>query len=74
MKNLHKGAIEEEGATYLRGRVSRVYQKGDKLVVLGADTLTGSQVEIDADMVVLASAMKAQDDAEENSPKVEYTV
>ena len=35
-------AIEEEGATYLRGRVSRIYKKGDKLVVLGADTLTGS--------------------------------
>ncbi|MFQ5965875.1 MAG: 4Fe-4S dicluster domain-containing protein [Candidatus Scalinduaceae bacterium] len=56
-------AIEEEGATYLRGRVSRIYQKGEKLVVLGADTLTGSVVEIEADMVVLASAMKAQDDA-----------
>ncbi|GJQ59059.1 MAG: CoB--CoM heterodisulfide reductase iron-sulfur subunit A family protein [Candidatus Scalindua sp. AMX11] len=57
-------AIEEEGATYLRGRVSRIYKKGEKLIVLGADTLTGSQVEIEADMVVLASAMKAQDDAE----------
>ncbi len=57
-------AIEEEGATYLRGRVSRIYKKGEKLIVMGADTLTGSQVEIEADMVVLASAMKAQDDAE----------
>ncbi|HDY67007.1 MAG TPA: CoB--CoM heterodisulfide reductase iron-sulfur subunit A family protein, partial [Candidatus Scalindua sp.] len=63
-------AIEEEGATYLRGRVSRVYQKGDKLVVLGADTLTGSVVEIEADMVVLASAMKAQDDAGEFARKL----
>ena len=63
-------AIEEEGATYLRGRVSRVYQKGDKLVVLGADTLTGSVVEIEADMVVLASAMKAQDDAGEIARKL----
>lgn len=63
-------AIEEEGATYLRGRVSRVYKKGDKLVVLGADTLTGSVVEIEADMVVLASAMKAQDDAGEVARKL----
>jgi heterodisulfide reductase subunit A len=63
-------AIEEEGATYLRGRVSRVYKKGDKLVVLGADTLTGSVVEIEADMVVLASAMKAQDDAEKFAQKL----
>ncbi|MDR4497912.1 MAG: CoB--CoM heterodisulfide reductase iron-sulfur subunit A family protein [Candidatus Scalindua sp.] len=63
-------AIEEEGATYLRGRVSRIYKKGDKLIVLGADTLTGSQVEIEADMVVLASAMKAQDDAEDVARKL----
>ncbi len=63
-------AIEEEGATYLRGRVSRIYKKGDKLVVLGADTLTGSVVEIEADMVVLASAMKAQDDAEKFAQKL----
>ncbi|ODS34121.1 MAG: NAD(P)H-quinone oxidoreductase subunit I, chloroplastic [Candidatus Scalindua rubra] len=63
-------AIEEEGATYLRGRVSRIYQKGDKLVVLGADTLTGSVVEIDADMVVLASAMTAQEDAEDTARKL----
>ena len=63
-------AIEEEGATYFRGRVSRVYKKGDKLVVLGADTLTGSVVEIEADMVVLASAMKAQDDAEKFAQKL----
>ena len=63
-------AIEEEGATYLRGRVSRVYKKGEKLIVLGADTLTGSVVEIEADMVVLASAMKAQDDAEQFAQKL----
>jgi heterodisulfide reductase subunit A len=63
-------AIEEEGATYLRGCVSRIYKKGDKLVVLGADTLTGSVVEIEADMVVLASAMKAQDDAEKFAQKL----
>lgn len=55
-------AIEEDGAVYLRGRVSGIIQEGGKLIVKGADTLSGSQVEIEADMVVLANAMTAQPD------------
>jgi heterodisulfide reductase subunit A len=50
-------AIEEDGAVYLRGRVSRIYRAGDRLIVKGADTLAGAAVEIEADMVVLATAM-----------------
>lgn len=57
-------AIEQEDAMYLRGRVSRVYEKEGKVIVQGADTLSGSQVEIEADMVVLASAMVARTGAE----------
>ena len=53
-------AIEEDGAVYLRGRVSRIYRAGDKLIVKGADTLSGAAVEIEADMVVLATAMMPQ--------------
>ena len=37
--------------------MSKVYQSKGKLKVLGVDTLTGKNVEIDADMVVLAQAM-----------------
>lgn len=51
-------AIEEDGAVYVRGRVSRVYRDGDVVKVLGFDTLNGTPVEIDADMVVLATAMR----------------
>ncbi len=47
-----------DGAVYIRGRVSKIYQHGDKLVVRGADTLLGRPVEIEADMVVLATAME----------------
>jgi heterodisulfide reductase subunit A len=47
-------AMEEYGARYVRGRVSMVYPKGDRLVVRGADTLAGTQVEVEADLVVLA--------------------
>lgn len=47
----------EEGAQYIRGRVSKIYQSGEKLIVVGADTLLGRPVEVEADLVVLASAM-----------------
>ncbi len=57
-------AIEHDGAMYLRGRVSRVYERNGKIVVQGADTLSGNQVEIEADMVVLATAILARDGAD----------
>lgn len=47
----------DQGAQYLRGRVSKIFPKGDKLVVRGEDTLVGRQVEVEADLVVLATAM-----------------
>lgn len=50
-------AQEEDGAIYLRGRVAKVFQEGDKVMVWGADTLTGAKVEVAADMVVLATAI-----------------
>jgi len=53
-------AIEEEGAIYLRGRVSRMYRDGEVIKVLGFDTLSGEPIALDADMVVLATAMKPQ--------------
>ncbi len=58
-------ATEEYGANYVRGKVSRIYQLGDKLIVKGADTLLGAQVEIEADLVVLATAMEAKPDAKQ---------
>jgi heterodisulfide reductase subunit A len=59
-----RNAIEHEGAMYLRGRVSRVYERDGKLIVQGADTLSGSQVEIEADMVVLATAVVSRTGAD----------
>jgi len=52
-------AMEEYGAQYVRGRVARIYPKGDKWVVAGADTLLGTQVEVEADLVVLAAGAEA---------------
>lgn len=65
-----RNAMEKYGAVYLRGRVSRVFQLGDKLIVRGADTLSGKPVEIEADMVVLAAAMEPQPDAKELARKL----
>ena len=50
-------AMEEERALYIRGRVSKVFPQNGKLMVWGADTLTGQKIEIAADMVVVASAI-----------------
>ena len=49
--------MEEDGICYLRGRVSKLFQDGDKVRVWGVDTLTGKKIEIAADMVVLAVAI-----------------
>ncbi|TSA13669.1 MAG: CoB--CoM heterodisulfide reductase iron-sulfur subunit A family protein [Deltaproteobacteria bacterium] len=49
--------MSEERILYLRGKVSKIFKSGDKLVVWGADTLSGHQVEIEADLVVLAMAV-----------------
>ncbi len=56
-------AQEEFGVSYLRGRVSRIFEQDGQLVVRGADTLSGTQVEIKADLVVLATALVAREDA-----------
>jgi len=59
-------AIEEDGANYIRGRVARIYEKEGKLIVIGTDTLLDAKpVEIEADMVVLATAGIANNGAEE---------
>jgi len=47
----------EDGAVYLRGRVSKIYPEGDKLICKGEDSLIGKQVTVAADLVVLATAM-----------------
>ncbi len=49
-------AQREAGAIYFRGRVSKIYRRGARLVVRGADTLAGEQVEVEADLVILAAA------------------
>nr|HID12983.1 CoB--CoM heterodisulfide reductase iron-sulfur subunit A family protein [Anaerolineae bacterium] len=50
-------AMEDERVVYLRGKVSRIFRQDSKVMVWGADTLSGQQVQIAADLVVLAPAL-----------------
>ncbi len=59
-------AIVEDEVNYIRGRVSKIYEENGKLIVKGVDTLLNAKpVEIEADMVVLASAAVANPGSEE---------
>ncbi len=50
-------AMEEDRALYIRGKVSRVFRDDGKVKIWGVDTLNDTQIEIAADLVVLATAM-----------------
>ncbi len=49
-------AQEHDEVVYIKGKASKIFRDGDELVVWAADTLLGEQVEIRADLVVLAQA------------------
>ncbi len=63
-------AIEQDGAQYHRGRVSKITEENGKLVVRGMDTIAGEPVTIEADMVVLATAMRPADGVEALAQKL----
>jgi len=50
-------AINEGNVLYLKGEVSKVFRDGDRIKVWGVDTLAGQDIEIAADLAVLAPAM-----------------
>ena len=65
-----RGAIEEGGVLYLRGNVSKVFRDGDKIKVWGVDTLAGKNIEISADLVVLALAIVPRPETKELGRKL----
>lgn len=67
-------AVEEDGVIYLRGKVSKIFEEGDKIKVWGTDTLSGKNIEIDADMVVLAMAIRPSKGASELAKKLKIAV
>ena len=67
-------AVEEDGVVYLRGKVSKIFEEKGKIKVWGVDTLSGKAIEIDADMVVLATATRPSDGAEELAKKLKIAL
>jgi heterodisulfide reductase subunit A len=56
--------VRSEGVHYRRGNPSEIIKHGDMLVVRAEDTLLGSQVEVEADLVVLAVGMQPRQGAD----------
>ena len=54
----YRRAVEQYDVDYIKGMVGKVSVEGDHLHVQGSDLLLGEQVHIDADMVVLATAIE----------------
>jgi heterodisulfide reductase subunit A len=54
----------EEGIIYRRGNPSEIIRRGDRVVVRAEDTLLGEQVEVEADLVVLAVGMRPRADTD----------
>ena len=51
-----------DGANYIRGRVSKILKEGNRLICKGEDTLLGMPVSIEADLVILETAMVSSGD------------
>jgi heterodisulfide reductase subunit A len=60
--------VKHERVMYRRGEPSEIYRdsrRGDRLVVLAEDTLLGQPIEVEADLVVLATAIVPRTDTAE---------
>ncbi|MBE5817256.1 MAG: CoB--CoM heterodisulfide reductase iron-sulfur subunit A family protein [Clostridiales bacterium] len=51
-------AVEEYGVHYVKGMVGKITPEGDKLKVRASDLIANKQINIDADLVVLAAAIE----------------
>jgi len=58
-------AMEDHDVLYIRGKVSKVFQENGHVVTWGVDTLTSLPLEVEADLVVLATATVPRADAQE---------
>ena len=56
--------VRREGVRYRRGSVSEIYKRGDRVVVRAEDTLLGEPLEVEADLVVLATGIVPRADAQ----------
>ncbi len=61
----YRRAVEQYGVDYIKGMVGKVAQKGDKLLVQGSDLISNEQINIEADLVVLAAAIEPDPSAKD---------
>lgn len=63
-------AKEEGNLLYIRGKPARIIQEGNELVVWCINTLTGRQLRVRCDMIVLSTAIIPSTGARELSKKI----
>jgi heterodisulfide reductase subunit A len=59
--------VRQQRVLYRRGNPSEIYKRGNRLVVRAEDTLLGKAVEVEADLVVLATGLVPRSDAHDIS-------
>jgi heterodisulfide reductase subunit A len=55
--------VRGEGVIYRRGNASEIYKRGERLIVMAEDTLLGESLQLEADLVVLATGITPRGDA-----------
>lgn len=71
----YRRAVEEYGVNYIKGQVGKVTSEPDgSLTVHGVDLIENRQVKINADMVVLAAAIKPDSSARRIATKLTASV
>ena len=54
----YRRAVEDYGVNYIKGMVGKIVPEGDVLKVQASDLIANKQINIDADLVVLAAAIE----------------
>ncbi len=54
----YRRAVEKYGVHYIKGMVGKISPEGDKLMVRASDLIANKQLNIEADLVVLAAAIE----------------
>jgi len=55
--------VRGEGVIYRRGNPSEIYKRGERLVIRAEDTLLGEPIQLEADLVVLATGITPRHDS-----------
>ena len=61
--DVYKRQVEQYDVDYIKGMVGKIAEENGKLKVQGSDLINGEQILIDADLVVLATAIEPDDSA-----------